>query len=135
MGAWVAVVGDDAARHSTPVRLSRSGVLAVACSSGGWAQELDMRRHELLELLRERCPIPAVARLRFSVADHLRMASVEDVAPAPPPRPPAIGPRDRRLGAEVAQGVSDPQLRALVERAAAVSSARHREAQRGDIGP
>jgi len=120
--AWTDVVGSAAAAHSVPVRRTRAGVLTIACSSASWAQELTMRRDDLLERLLARAPDTGVTALRFSVADHALAAAPE--AP-PPPRP---APRPTRaqtaLGARAAEGLADERLRDLVARAAAASAAR-----------
>jgi Dna[CI] antecedent, DciA len=121
--AWAGVVGEAAAAHSVPVRLSRGGVLTVACSSGAWAQELSSRREELTALLADRVPETPVG-LRFVGADHALPAPPEDA----PPRPlaPAPTPAQRAAGQRAAESVGDPALRALVARAAAAAAARAR---------
>ena len=120
--AWTDVVGSAAAAHSVPVRRTRAGVLTVACSSASWAQELTMRRDELLGRLLARAPDTGVTALRFVVADHVVVAAPET---PPPPRP---APRPTRaqaeLGARAAEGLADERLRDLVARAAAASAAR-----------
>jgi len=125
--AWPQVVGAVAADHSAPVRRTRAGVLTVACSSAAWAHELSMRREELTLRLTEVCPEAEVVGLRFSVADHVPVAA----GPAPPPpRPPAPapGPADHAAAEAATAGVEDPEVRALIARAAAASAARHRGA-------
>jgi len=120
--AWPDVVGAGAAGHSVPVRRTRAGVLTVACSSAAWAHELTSRRDELAARLRERCPEAGVVALRFTVADHVLPApSAPGGAPSAPVAP---SPAQRVEGSRAAQGVDDPRLRALVERAAAASAAR-----------
>lgn len=120
--AWADVVGAAAAAHSVPVRRTRAGVLTVACSSGSWAQELTMRRDELLERLLARAPDTGVTALRFSVADHA-MATLPEAPPAPPPAPRPT-PAQAAVGARAAEGLGDERLRDLVARAAAASEAR-----------
>lgn len=119
---WHEVVGAAAAAHSVPVRRTRAGVLTVACSSAAWAQELTMRRDELLSRLVARSPDGGVSALRFAVADHV-MAPPDDPPPAGP-EPVAPSPAERRLGAAAADGLADARLRELVARAAAASAAR-----------
>ena len=123
--AWPGVVGPAVADHTVPVRRSRAGMLTVVCSSAAWAQELTMRREELVEMLARAAPDAAVTGLRFSVADHVPSAA--PVTAKPPPRP-APRPEDRALGEDAAADVADPALRALVARAAAASAARRRGA-------
>ena len=120
--AWADVVGAAAAAHSVPVRRTRAGVLTVVCSSASWAQELTMRRDDLLERLLARAPDTGVTALRFSVGDHALGPAPE--AP-PPPRPaPRPTPAEAALGARAAEGLADERLRDLVARAAAASAAR-----------
>ena len=119
--AWRGVVGPAVADHTAPLRRSRAGVLTVACSSAAWAQELTMRRDELVRMLTEAAPDAGVTGLRFSVADHVPVA--EPPPPAPPP-PPVPGARERTLGDDAAAGIADPAVRDLVARAAAAAEAR-----------
>ena len=120
--AWRDVVGPAVADHTAPLRRSRAGVLTVACSSAAWAQELTMRRDELVGLLAAAAPDAGVTGLRFSVADHVP-APAPVVAPPPAP-PPAPGARERAIGDEAASGIADPAVRDLVARAAAAAEAR-----------
>lgn len=120
--AWPAVVGEAAAARSVPVRMTRAGVLTVACADAAWAHELTMRRDELLRRLHDERPGTPVTGMRFSVADN--------ALPAPPP-PPARAPRPvvpdashRAFGEAVAADLEDPELRALAARALAASAAR-----------
>lgn len=61
----------------------------------------------------------AVAGLRFVVADH----AIPQADPSPPPRriPPPPGPAAVARAEEATRGIEDPDLRALVTRAAARS--------------
>ena len=119
--AWRGVVGPAVAEHTAPLRRSRAGVLTVACSSAAWAQELTMRRDELVRLLAQAAPDAGVTGLRFAVADHVPAAE----PPPPPPAPaPVPGPRERALGDDAAAGIADPAVRDLVARAAAAAEAR-----------
>jgi hypothetical protein len=119
--AWRQVVGPAVADHTAPLRKSRAGVLTVACSSAAWAQELTMRRDELVGLLAAAAPDAGVTGLRFSVADHVPAG---EPPPPPPPPPPAPGARERAMGDDVAAGIADPAVRDLVARAAAAAAAR-----------
>lgn len=49
--AWGQVVGDEAAAHSWPAAL-RAGVLEVEVDASAWAQQLQLRRPQLLSALR-----------------------------------------------------------------------------------
>ncbi|HTI33737.1 MAG TPA: DUF721 domain-containing protein [Miltoncostaea sp.] len=119
--AWRDVVGPAVADHTAPLRRSRAGVLTVACSSAAWAQELTMRRDDLVARLAAAAPDAGVTGLRFAVADHVPAGPP---APPPPPPPPPPGPRERALGADAAAGIADPAVRELVARAAAAAATR-----------
>ncbi len=119
--AWRDVVGPAVADHTAPLRRSRAGVLTVACSSAAWAQELTMRRDELVRMLAEAAPDAGVTGLRFSVADHVPSAEPPPPEHAPPPAP---GARERAFGDDAAAGIADPAVRDLVARAAAAAEAR-----------
>jgi hypothetical protein len=116
--AWAAAVGAEGATRSRPVRRTRAGVVTIACADASWAQELAARADLLLARLGA---VPAGARpvaLRFVVADHVLST------PAPPRRdPPPRAPTPEALDAarRVAAGVTDPELRAHLERAAAAA--------------
>ena len=101
----------------------RAALLTVACSSASWAQELTMRRDELVRLLAGAAPDAGVTGLRFSVADHVP-AGEAPAPPAPAPPPPAPGARERAVGEDAAAGIADPAVRDLVARAAAAAEAR-----------
>ena len=67
MPVWAEVVGEDAAVHCRPVRLTRKGVLTIAVSDGGWSQELSYLQPEILTKLQEIQDKPIVS-LRFHLA-------------------------------------------------------------------
>jgi hypothetical protein len=112
------------ADHTAPLRRSRAGVLTVACSSAAWAQELTMRRDELVRLLAEAAPDAGVTGLRFAVADHVPAGEAQPPPAAPPP--PVPGARERAFGDGAAEGIADPAVRDLVARAAAAAEARRK---------
>lgn len=124
--AWPGVVGADGARHSVPIRCTRAGVVTVACSDAAWAHELSARREELTARLVAECPDAGIVGLRFAVADHA-VAPLPD-APPPTPPPPPPTPAQRAAAASAAADVADPELRGLIERAAAASAARRSRA-------
>lgn len=115
--AWREVGGAPVASQSVPVRLSRAGVLSVACSSASWAQELAARSDDLLARLSALTGVAAGVRgLRFIVSDGALPRDA--AAPGPPPRPSPTA--AQRAAARVAVGpVADPRLRDLLKRAAA----------------
>jgi hypothetical protein len=129
--AWASVSGDQAARNSIPVRISRAGVVSVACASATWAQELDARSEMLRARLAAALPDVGVAGVRFVIGDH----AIPTAAAAPVPRP--ARPTDDEVA--TARGwvgdVDDPVLRDLLVRAAAgqlaVRRAQRKSLQKG----
>lgn len=118
--SWPEATGPGTVNHAYPIRRSRAGVVTVACSDAVWAQEMDMRHDEIAMRLAALLDDPdAVAGLRFVVADH----AIPQVDPGPPPRriPPPPDPDVVARAEEVTRDIDDPDLRALVTRAAARS--------------
>lgn len=130
---WAEVAGPDVAAQSVPVRLSRAGVLSVACASASWAQELSACGDDLVGRLAEAAKAGAggavagagpwmVRGLRFMVSDGALPGGREPVAAPAPARPAAPpSPAARRRARELVGEVSDPRLRALLRRAAAAA--------------
>ncbi len=61
--AWPEVAGAAIAREADPVS-ERGGVVTVACSASGWAQELDLMAPLLIERLNAAVTAGEVRRLR-----------------------------------------------------------------------
>jgi len=120
--AWPEAAGPVAARQSTPLRRSRAGVVTIGCASAAWAQELAVRADVLLPRLAAAAPGITVATLRFAVADH----ALPLEPPAEPPAPPRPTPAERDAARRVGAAVERPDLRELIERAAAAALARER---------
>lgn len=119
---WAELVGDEVARNAWPARIARDGTLHVHTSSSAWAFELGQLAPGILERLREALPKSAPPTLRFMVG-HLpepELTAAEQAGPVAP-RP---GPQERAAAAELTASLSDPELRALVARAAAASLAK-----------
>lgn len=115
IAAWRDAVGDAIARNAWPARVSRDGTLHVHTADSVWAFELGQRAPEIAA----RVGVPAV---RFAPGP-LPEAGEEDPAEAAG-RAVEAGPWERAAGAEIASGIEDEELRALVARAAAASLAR-----------
>jgi predicted nucleic acid-binding Zn ribbon protein len=64
--AWGEIVGPEAASHSWPAAL-RAGILDVEVDSSVWAQQLQLRRPELLAELARRLDAEAPSGLRLRV--------------------------------------------------------------------
>ncbi|HRC07640.1 MAG TPA: DciA family protein, partial [Miltoncostaeales bacterium] len=52
---WKELVGPQMAMQTVVVRRSKAGVVAIACASSSWAQELDGRRDYWVGELARRC--------------------------------------------------------------------------------
>jgi hypothetical protein len=110
---WEAAVGTRIAARARPIKLER-GVLLVRAASSTWAQELALLSEAIITQLRGRNI--AVDSLRFRVGQidaPERPPSREEVriSPAAVPLPPTVA-------TQLAQ-VEDPELRAILARAAA----------------
>src|SRR5438270_6719490 len=64
--AWPAAVGETVATEASPTAL-HDGVLAVGCSSGVWAQELDLLGPQVAERLNAQLGFQAIHSLRCRV--------------------------------------------------------------------
>jgi hypothetical protein len=115
--AWPSAVGAAIAAIAWPARLSRDGTLHVHAKDSVWAFELTQRAAEIRTRLGEAAP----ARLRFAVGPVIEPTSepaAEALRMVPLP-----GPAERARAAELAAEIADEELRASVERAAALSLA------------
>jgi predicted nucleic acid-binding Zn ribbon protein len=63
---WPALVGEEAAAHSTPEGL-RGGTLEVRVDASVWGQQLQLRSAEIVRALRELLGDAAPSELRFRV--------------------------------------------------------------------
>lgn len=64
---WALLVGEDAARHTEPVRLGKDGVLVVRTDAPAWSQHLAQRSQATLEALARLLPQGAPRALRYYV--------------------------------------------------------------------
>jgi hypothetical protein len=110
---WPAVAGAAIARNAWPSRIARDGTLHVATADSIWAFELGHRAAEIAERL-------GVSKVRFAPGPLPATGAAPEPAEAISPAP-----EHRRLAAEVAAGISDENLRKNVEKAVALSLARH----------
>jgi predicted nucleic acid-binding Zn ribbon protein len=108
--AWAEVVGEQVARHSSPIRVS-SDALVVHCSSSTWASELTLLGAHIRIRLGEALGDALPERLRFEVGE----------LPAPPSAPPAaprpVDPARTARARTLAAAVSDDRLRGALEHA------------------
>jgi hypothetical protein len=122
VAAWHELGQDGAG--AIPTRVSRNGVLTVACTDAARAQHLAASADDLLDRLRHLTGA-SLTRLDTVIADHAL------VMPNPyqaPPTPPPITDATRQAAEEAAAGMSseitDPDIRDVVARAAAEAIAR-----------
>jgi len=122
--AWPKAVGEAVAREAWPLRVARDGTLHVATTSSTWAFELDRLSPEIEEQLRALVGPSTPKKLRFRIGPvpepggDLRdtaEASAEAVRPTPDAHAAA---------ASLTSEVEDPELRALIARAARASLSR-----------
>ncbi len=110
---WPDAVGPQVARNSIPVRCA-GDALVVHCASAVWVSELTLLEPQVRERLAAVLS-GAPPRLRFRVGDITGAAAGEPTGtPASSPSPQA-----RAAAADLARRVSDPELRAAIERALA----------------
>lgn len=65
--SWSELVGEEAARHSSP-RALREGILVVDVEHGGWASELRFQEGRILEALKAQLGTGVVRRLDARVS-------------------------------------------------------------------
>ena len=112
--AWPLTVGEQIARNSVPVRIARDALI-VHCFSAAWASELTLLERDLAGRLEAALDDGRPLRLRFEVGDTSDARRAAERSPAPAPQPPS--PEQRALARELAAAVSNPELRASVQRA------------------
>jgi hypothetical protein len=130
--AWPAAVGEENARRAWPARLTREGSLVVHATDSVWAFQLGMLAAEILERLRAEAGAAAPRSLRF-VPGPIPDAAAQAVEERLPARP-EVDAADTAAGAELAAGIEDHDLRAMVARAAAASLSRGRGEPRSGRG-
>ena len=113
--AWPDLAGEHIRAH-TQAEAVRDGVLLVAADTPAWAQELHMRRGELLARLAAQIG-PGVIR-----EIHFRSGSLARSSRAQRPRRPRpadikLSGRQQRTISEAAAHIEDPDLRGRAERA------------------
>ncbi len=118
---WPATVGDAIARVAWPKRFARDGTLHVATVSSTWAFELSRLAPEIEERLRSALGEAAPTSLKFAIGP-VPEPTTEPVDPSLASGP-AISREDREIAARLAAGITDPELRELVARAASASLA------------
>jgi predicted nucleic acid-binding Zn ribbon protein len=88
---WSSIVGETLASKSWPDRYGK-GVVWVAVEGSAWASELRMRKHEILDRLREKSGDYEMFKdIRFGVRPlpHIPAPPTKVEPPPKPPEPPA----------------------------------------------
>lgn len=114
LAAWAEVVGQVVAAH-TRAEAVRDGVLLVAADTPAWAQELAIRRQELLAKLARHVGEGAIRDLHFRSGSLQRARGERRREPRPADI--TLSGRQLRQAMEAAQAIEDPALRARAERA------------------
>ncbi len=122
--AWPKAVGEAVAREAWPLRVARDGTLHVATTSSTWAFELDRLAPEIEERLRAFIGPSTPKKLRFRIGpvpepDAPPRDASETSAQAVRPTPEVDA-----EAASLTSEVEDPELRALIARAARASLSR-----------
>ena len=122
MAAWQELGRDGAG--AVPTRVSRNGVLTIACTDAMRAQQLAAVSDDLLDRLRHLTGA-SLTRLDTVIADHALVMPEQHQAP---PAATAIDAATREAAKEAAAGMSsdiaDPDIRDAVARAVAEAIAR-----------
>ncbi|MGZ4431074.1 MAG: DUF721 domain-containing protein [Gaiellales bacterium] len=111
---WPDAVGPQVARNSIPVRYS-GDALVVHCASAVWVSELTLLESQVRERLAAVLS-GTPPRLRFRVGDITGAGAAGEPTGTPVSSP---SPQARAAAADLARRVSDPELRAAIERALA----------------
>ena len=118
---WPATVGDAIARVAWPKRFARDGTLYVSTVSATWAFELSRLAPEILPRLSASLGDAAPVSLKFATGPVPEPDA--QATESSTPSGPEISFDDRELGDRIAAGITDPELRDLVARAASASLA------------
>lgn len=118
---WSDVVGPQIAASTRAVSV-RDGILFVATKSSTWAHELIFRKKAIMEAFERELGKGVLTDIRFQARGYSDAGEEEEEsqrAPAPDPSEwsrIALTEADRATVAETIEGISDPDLRAHMER-------------------
>jgi hypothetical protein len=115
---WAKCVGSAIAKAAWPLRLSRDGTLHVATISSTWAFELERLGGQITDRLRAALGNAAPEAVRFAPGPVPERSAP---TPATPAEPRQVSAESRAEGERIAAGITDPELRDAVARAAAAS--------------
>ncbi|HOJ22181.1 MAG TPA: DUF721 domain-containing protein [Armatimonadota bacterium] len=117
---WPEVVGPQIAASTRAVAV-RDGILFVATKSSTWAHELIFRKKAIMEALERELGRGVLADIRFQARGFSDLEEPEEADRLPAPDRSewsqiALTEADKAMLEEALEGVSDPDLRARLER-------------------
>ena len=113
---WPELVGPIAARHSWAETV-REGVLVIGADTHAWAQELDLRRGELLERIEARVGPSVIRDLRFRGGRTRPPSSDRFDHPRKTSRPQELSPTWRQAIEEALEEIGQEEIRARLRSA------------------
>jgi len=122
--AWPKAVGEAVAREAWPLRIARDGTLHIATTSSTWAFELDRLSPEIEEQLRALLGPATPEKLRFRIGPVPEPGGTPHDAPESSVGAVRPTPEADAEAASLTSEVEDPELRALIARAARASLSR-----------
>jgi predicted nucleic acid-binding Zn ribbon protein len=114
ISSWPQIAGQVVSGH-TQAEAVRDGVLIVATDTSAWANELQMRRRELLELLAAKIGSGVIRDIHFRAGARRRGRRAKQ--PVPRPSEVRLSGRQEKRIAEAAGKIEDEELRRGAERA------------------
>lgn len=123
--AWCAI-GPRAA-GAIPIRVSRNGVVTLACADAMRAQQIQADADFLLAELRRSAGV-SIARIDTVIADHALKLPESDPPSAGPVSPAALKAAEQAAEG-ITAGIDDAELRDAITRAAAAAIARRWDQQ------
>jgi predicted nucleic acid-binding Zn ribbon protein len=114
--AWPQIAGRVVGAHSEAEAV-RDGVLIVATDTAVWAQELQMRQRELLQLIAKQIGGGVIREIHFRSGRRRKKGGAPASASRPRPAEIKLGGRQQRQIEEAAAKIEDEALRERAERA------------------
>jgi len=121
---WPKAVGEAVAREAWPLRVARDGTLHVATTSSTWAFELDRLSPEIEEQLGVLLGPATPKKLRFRVGPVPEPGAARETLTRGSAEPVAASAEAAAEAASLTSEIEDPELRALIARAAQASLSR-----------
>ncbi len=118
MEVWDAAVGASLARFARPARLTAAGVLTVHAADASWVHAITLEQRTILARLNEHLAGTGPTEMRVEIGPV-------DSRPEPVERvPTTILPAAQTAAAAMVEEVSDPRLKAALQRAIGKSLSR-----------